>query len=140
MALAKAGHMSGKNYQDLIAWNRAMDLVETVYRESAAIPGEERYGLTAQMRRAAVSVPANIAEGQGRRTDGEFLNHLSVAHGSVRELETHAMIAARLEYLEPSAVSTILASAAEVGRLVAALGNAVSHRQSSRQRSLVSSM
>jgi four helix bundle protein len=72
MALAKAGHMAGKNYQDLIAWNRAMDLVETVYRESAAIPGEERYGLTAQMRRAAVSVPANIAEGQGRRTDGEF--------------------------------------------------------------------
>ena len=86
MALAIAGRMSGKNYQDLIAWQRAMALVEAVYRESAAMPTEERYGLTAQIRRAAVSVPANIAEGQGRSTDGEFLNLLSVAHGSVREL------------------------------------------------------
>ena len=60
------------------------------------------------MRRAAVSIPANIAEGQGRSTDGEFLNQLSVAHGSVRELETHALIAGRLNLLEPQAVSTIL--------------------------------
>jgi four helix bundle protein len=133
--LAKIGHVSGKNYQDLIAWNRAMDFVETVYRESAAIPADERYGLTTQMRRAAVSVPANIAEGQSRRTDGEFLNHLSVAHGSAREVETHAMIAGRLEFLEPSAVPTILASAAEVGRLVTALGNAVGRRQNSRHGS-----
>jgi four helix bundle protein len=126
--------MSGKNYQDLIAWQRAMDLVETVYRESASIPAEERYGLTAQIRRAAVSVPANIAEGQGRSTDGEFLNLLSVAHGSVRELETHAMIAGRLELLEPSAVSAILENAAEVGRLVTALGNALRLRSGSHYR------
>jgi len=111
-----------------------MDLVETVYRESAAIPAEERYGLTAQIRRAAVSVPANIAEGQGRSTDGEFLNLLSVAHGSVRELETHAMIAGRLELLEPSAVSAILENAAEVGRLVTALGNALRLRSGSQYR------
>ena len=65
-----------------------------------------------------MSVPASIAEGQGRSTDGEFLNHLSAAHGSVRELETHAMIAGRLQFLEASAVSTILERAAEVGRLV----------------------
>jgi four helix bundle protein len=71
-----------------------MELVETVYPESTVIPLEGRYGVTAQMRRAAVSIPANIAEGQGRHTDGEFLNQLSVAHGSVRELETHTMIAA----------------------------------------------
>lgn len=93
MALAHTGHVPGKNYQDLIAWQLAMDLVEAVYRESAGIPVEKRYGLTAPMRRAAVSIPANIAEGQGRHTDGEFLNQLSVAHGSVRELETHTMIA-----------------------------------------------
>ena len=121
--------MPARNYQDLVAWNRAMDLVEAVYRESAAMPLDERFGLTAQMRRAAVSVPANIAEGQGRRTRGEFLNHLSVAHGSVRELETHAMIAGRLKFLDQSAVSTILQGAAEVGRLVSALGTALGRGQ-----------
>ncbi len=110
-----------------------MDLVEEVYRESAVIPAEERYGLTAQIRRAAVSVPANIAEGQGRTTDGEFLNLLSVAHGSVRELETHAMIAGRLQFIEPPAVSAILGSAAEVGRLITALGNELRRRSSKRQ-------
>ncbi len=102
-----------------------MDLVEVVYLKSALMPVEERFGLTAQMRRAAVSVPANIAEGQGRRTCGEFLNHLSVAHGSVRELETHAMLAGRLKFLEQAAVTTILHGTAEVGRLVTALGNAL---------------
>ena len=121
-----------KNYQDLIAWQLAMDLVEAVYRESAGIPVEERYGLTAQMRRAAVSIPANIAEGQGRHTDGEFLNQLSVAHGSVRELETHAMIAGRLEFLAPSTVTAILERAAEVGRLVTALANELRRRNDKR--------
>jgi four helix bundle protein len=125
MTLATANAVATKNYQDLIAWNRAMDLVETVYRESADMPTDERFGLTAQMRRAAVSVPANIAEGQGRRTRGEFLNHLSVAHGSVRELETHAMIAGRLQFLDERAVSKILEGASEVGRLVSALGSAL---------------
>jgi len=120
--------VAGKNYQDLLAWQRAMELVETVYRESAAIPPEERYGLTSQMRRAAVSIPSNIAEGQGRHTDGEFLNQLSVAHGSVRELETHTMIAGRLEFIAPSTVATILERAAQVGRLVNALANELRRR------------
>jgi len=102
-----------------------MDLVEVVYLESAPMPVEKRFGLTAQIRCAAVSVPANIAEGQGRRTSGEFLNHLSIAHGSVRELETHAMIAGRRKFLEQSAVDRILEGAAEVGRLVSALGTAL---------------
>ena len=110
-----------------------MDLVETVYRESATMPVDERFGLTAQMRRAAVSVPANIAEGQGRRTCGEFLNHLSAAHGSVRELETHAMIAGRLKFLDQSAIGTILEGAAEVGRLVSALGTALGRNSSPRR-------
>ena len=105
-----------------------MDLVEAVYRESSVLPLEERYGLTTQMRRAAVSIPANIAEGQGRHTDGEFLNQLSVAHGSVRELETHAMIAGRLKFLTPSAVAAILKGAADVGSLVTALANELRRR------------
>ena len=126
--LARQRRVAGKNYQDLLAWQRAMELVETVYRESAAIPPEERYGLTSQMRRAAVSIPSNIAEGQGRHTDGEFLNQLSVAHGSVRELETHTMIAGRLEFIAPSTVATILERAAQVGRLVNALANELRRR------------
>jgi len=130
--LAFAGLVSAKNYQDLIAWKRAMDLVETVYRVSVVMPADERFGLTAQMRRAAVSVPANIAEGQGRRTRGEFLNHLSAAHGSVRELETHTIIAGRLEFLDQSAVTAILAGAAEVGRLVTGLANALNRQSSNR--------
>ena len=124
--------MAGKNYQDLLAWQRAMELVETVYRESAAIPPEERYGLTSQMRRAAVSIFSNIAEGQGRHTDGEFLNQLSVAHGSVRELETHTIIAGRLEFMAPSTVATILERAGQVGRLVNALANELRRRNPKR--------
>ena len=79
MRIAPAEHVPSKNYADLAAWQRAMDLVEAVYALSSALPPEERFGLRAQMRRAAVSIPANIAEGQGRRTRGEFLNHLSMA-------------------------------------------------------------
>jgi four helix bundle protein len=118
MRLADGASMPSRNYQDLIAWQRAMDLVEVVYRESAAMPLEERFGLIAQMRRASTSIPPNVAEGQGRRTCGEFLNHLSIAHGSVRELGTHAILAGRLGLLAQPVVAQILERAAEVGRLV----------------------
>ena len=128
MPLAPDWGMSPKNYQGLVAWQRAIDLVEAVYRESARMPAEERFGLVAQMRRAAVSIPANIAEGQGRRTCGEFLNHLSNAHGSVREVETHALIAGRLGLLSETAVGNILAGTAEVGRLVTGLANSLARR------------
>jgi four helix bundle protein len=110
---------------DLIAWQKAMDLAESIYRVSAGMPREELYGLTSQMRRASVSIPANIAEGQGRWTDGEFRNQLSVAHGSIRELETHAMLAGRLHYLKSDQVQQLLAQAAEVGRLVTGLANSL---------------
>jgi four helix bundle protein len=105
------------DYTELVAWQRAMDLVSAVYEASQAMPALERYGLTAQMRRAAVSIPANIAEGQGRKTCGEFRNHLSVAHGSVRELETHILLAERLHMMDPGAAKGILERAGEVGRL-----------------------
>jgi four helix bundle protein len=117
--------VASKNYKDLIAWQKAMTLAEAVYKASVALPLEERFGLSAQMRRAAVSVPANIAEGQGRRTEGEFVNQLSIAHGSVRELETHVMLAGRLDFLEDEVVHTLLAQAGEVGRLVKGLSNSM---------------
>jgi four helix bundle protein len=115
--------VGGKNYQDLIAWQKAMDLAEAVYRATASLPREELFGLTSQMRRAAISIPANIAEGQGRRTDGEFVNQLSVAHGSIRELETHAILCGRLRMLKAAEVRSLLDAAAEVGRLVTGLAN-----------------
>ena len=117
--------MAGQNYRDLIARQKAMDLAENVHRVTVRMPREELYGLTAQMRRASVSVPANIAEGQGRRTDGEFLNQLSVAHGSLRELETHVLLAGRLQFLNADEVQHLMNRAAEVGRLVNGLANSL---------------
>lgn len=113
------------DYTELVVWQRAMDLATAVYAASRTMPPEERYGLTAQMRRAAVAVSANIAEGQGRRTRGEFLNQLSVAHGSLRELETHVMLAQRLQMMDPTAAKGILERAAEVGRLLNGLSNSL---------------
>ena len=113
--------MSGQNYRDLLAWQRAMDVVEAVYKSSAKWPKEEQYGLTSQVRRAAVSVPSNIAEGQGRRGRPEFLRYLNIAHGSLREVETQILIAKRLEYLKQEQTEGLLEQAAEVGRLVQGL-------------------
>ena len=108
-------------YTELIAWQRAMDLVVTVYEVSLKLPIEEKFGLTTQMRRAATSVPANIAEGQGRRTRGEFRNSLSIARGSVCELQTHIRISERLGLIAPDVAERVLLSSDEVGRLVSGL-------------------
>jgi four helix bundle protein len=115
-----------KNYRDLVAWQKALDLAEAVYRETRPFPHEEKYGLTAQMRRAAVSVPSNIAEGQGRRSDRPFSLHLSIAHGSLRELETQVLLSGRLGYLSESRVSELLEATSEVGRLVTGLDKSIS--------------
>jgi four helix bundle protein len=90
------------------------------------MPREELYGLTSQMRRSAVSIPSNIAEGQGRRTDGEFVNLLSVAHGSIRELETQLMLSSRLQFVPSGVTQPVLEQCAEVGRLVNGLMNSIS--------------
>lgn len=92
--------MAGLGYRDLVAWQRAVDLVELIYRTTANWPREEIYGLTNQIRRAAVSVPANIAEGQGRNSRKEFAHHLAIANGSLCEVETHLIIAKRLSYID----------------------------------------
>lgn len=90
--------MPGK-YQELIVWHKAMDLVTTIYGYTQAFPQDEVFGLISQMRRAAVSVPSNIAEGQGRQSKAEFRRFLSIARGSLYELETQVVIAQRLNYL-----------------------------------------
>ena len=118
--------MAGRNYTDLVAWQKSMDLAQELYRATARFPKEEMYGLTSQLRRAAVSVPSNIAEGQGRRTTGAFLQHLSIAHGSLRETETQMLLAARLGYLSDKAAASLMKQAGEVGRLITGLANSLS--------------
>jgi len=95
-----------------------MDLVKAIYDETRTWPKEELYGLTSQIRRAAVSVPSNIAEGQGRRSTREFLNHLSIAYGSLMEVETQIIIAEEQGYWPPQRAEALLNLAAEVGRLI----------------------
>ena len=118
--------MGIRNYRDLVAWQRAMDLAEHVYGVTKSFPVEERYVLTAQMRKSAVSVPSNIAEGQGLRSDGAFGRHLSIARGSLWELETQLLLSARLGYIDRAESERLAELASEVGKSVAGLSHAVS--------------
>ncbi|HXU35418.1 MAG TPA: four helix bundle protein [Blastocatellia bacterium] len=115
--------MAIKSYRDLIVWQKAMDLVEEVYKKTKGFPREELYGLTSQLRRAVVSVPSNIAEGQGRSSTKEFLHHLSIAYGSLCEVGTQILIAHRLGFLETGDVEVLDGSCSEVGRLINGLSN-----------------
>ncbi|WP_295946467.1 four helix bundle protein [uncultured Xanthomonas sp.] len=92
------GESSKRPHERLDVWRDSMDLVEMIYRLSEAFPATERFGLTAQLRRAAVSIPANIAEGAARRSTPEYLRFLSIARGSLSEASTHLQIARRLDY------------------------------------------
>ena len=87
------------NYKQLKIWDKSIDLVVDVYKATAEFPKEEKYGLTSQMRRSAVSIPSNIAEGAGRNSDKEFCHFLSNAHGSSFELETQVIVSERLELI-----------------------------------------
>ena len=98
-----------------------MDLIDAVYRESRVMPVEERFGLATQMRRAAVPVAANIAEGYGRLHRGDYLRHLSIASGSLAELETHLRIAARQELMPAQSSTVFLGHAARVGKMLRTL-------------------
>jgi four helix bundle protein len=110
--------MAIRNYQDLVVWQKAMELCEAIYRVTARFPKEETYGLTSQMRRASVSVPSNIAEGQGRGSDKDWNRHLRIAYGSLRELETQLILAQRLKFLTASDTDALLERSSEVGRLM----------------------
>ncbi|HEU5462655.1 MAG TPA: four helix bundle protein [Candidatus Binatia bacterium] len=109
------------SYKDLLVWQRAMDLVETVYRIMATFPRSEEWGLISQMRRAVVSVPSNIAEGYGRQATGEYRHHLSIARGSLLELETQILLALRLKYLQSAAADPVLKELDEISRMLATL-------------------
>lgn len=113
--------MAVKSYKELIAWQRAMDLVVAVYQATQAFPKEELYGLTSQIRRCAVSVPSNLAEGQGRGTTLDFLRFTHIAMGSLQELETQLAIATRLSFMKQELLDGLLAASDEVGRLTRGL-------------------
>ena len=123
--------MGMRHYRDLIAWQKAMDLVVRVYEATKGFPPEERFGLTTQLRRAAVSVPSNIADGQGRHATRDFLLCLSIAYGSLQEVETQLIIARRLEYLEESLQAGLFYLTNEVARLINGLMNSLSPQDSS---------
>jgi four helix bundle protein len=117
-----------KSYRDLEVWKLAMDLVELCYGLSERFPRNEEFGLRSQVRRSAVSIPSNIAEGNGRSATGDYLRHLSIAHGSLMELETQIQIAGRLQYLNDAAVSEVLERADAIGRMLTALARRLRER------------
>ncbi|HYW67435.1 MAG TPA: four helix bundle protein [Candidatus Dormibacteraeota bacterium] len=112
---------------ELKIWQKAMDLVEACYKFSGALPKDERFGLTSQIRRAATSVPANIAEGFGRWNTREFARFLAIACGSVRELETHIVIAQRLGFAPAASAEQVLRATDELARMLFRMRQRVMH-------------
>ncbi len=116
-----------RSHRDLIVWQKAMDLVVTVYRATDTFPKSETYGLTSQIRRAITSIPANIAEGQGRRLTKEFVYFLANARGSLWELDTHLESATRLGFLSADSHYELQSQLDEVGRMLNGLMRSVSN-------------
>ncbi len=108
-------------HEKLEAWIKSLELVTEIYKYTEGFPREERYGLTSQIRRAAVSIPANIAEGAGRQSKKEFAHFLSNSQGSASELETELIIFLRLGYLDQSTFLELISKLERVGRLVTGL-------------------
>lgn len=105
------------DYKQLKVWNKAIDLVVDVYKATGDFPKEEKYGLISQMRRCAVSIPSNIAEGAGRNSDKEFCHFLSIAHGSSYELETQLIVSQRLELIDSTISDALCAKINEVQKM-----------------------
>ncbi len=113
--------MAIQSYRDLKVWQKSVALAVECYQLSRRMPRAEMYGLSSQIQRSAVSIPANIAEGHGREHLGDYLHHLSVANGSLMELETHMLIAVKLTYLNSDDIKPILLHSGEVGRMLSGL-------------------
>ena len=118
-----------KDFKDLRVWQRSMDLMVRCYELTRQFPREERYGLSSQLQRSALSVPANIAEGNGRRHRKEYLHHLSIAKGSLNEVETLLIAARRLRYLKESDGADLAEMVDETGRRLITLIRALDPEQ-----------
>ena len=119
-----------QQYQELIAWQKAMDLVTRICEVTVSFPQKEMFGLINQLRRAAVSIPSNIAEGQGRQTTKDFMRYLSIARGSLQEMETQVILAARLKYIAEREKVELLEKSAETSRLMSGLSRSLSRNTS----------
>jgi len=120
--------MDGKNFRDLKVWQLGMQLAEEVYRLSQEFPKHEMYGLGSQIQRAAVSIPANIAEGHAIGSTKDFARFLGIAQGSLAELETHLMLADRMKYGNPIQIQSILNRCGEEARMLRSLRKSVRAR------------
>lgn len=110
--------MGIQSFKDLQVWNKSVELVAECYKLTNGFPKVELFGLVAQLRRSAVSIPANVAEGHARFHRKEYLHHLSIAHGSIAELETHIHISNRLSYISDEAKNNLLVRISEIGKML----------------------
>ena len=111
----------GGSYRDLIVWQKSVQMVKKIYLASSTFPNDEKFGLTAQIRRAAVSVPSNIAEGQARRTTGDYIRFVSTAEGSLAEAETQLIIAIELNYVSKEQANACFEIMLEIRKMLNAL-------------------
>lgn len=124
--------MAIQSFRDLEVWQQGMRLVESVYAVTRSFPTAELYGLSSQMRRCAVSIPSNIAEGRGRKGTREFMNFLGIAYGSLCELQTQLELSQRLQFIKTDDHSKTQSQADEVGRMINGLINSLNRRNASR--------
>ena len=111
----------GKPHHNLEVWKKALDFVNRIYQVTARFPDEEKFGLTSQMRRSAISIPSNIAEGAGRSTPKEFVNFLHISQGSIAELETQLLIAKNLGFAEDGMIDKVIAKLDEISKMIIGL-------------------
>ena len=128
--------MSIRNYRDLRVWQISMDMVETIYKITALFPKHELYGLVSQLQRCAVSIPSNIAEGHTKSHKKEYLQALSIAQGSLSELETQLEIAKRLSYISEQTLEQLLQTTSSLGKQLYALSNAIEKKVNQPHRNL----
>jgi len=114
-------------FRDLIVWHKSMDLVTDVYRLTSSFPRQEIFALSLQLRRCAVSIPSNIAEGEGRKSATEFAPFLRIAQGSLAELQTQMIVAERLGYVTPQQLAAVFERTEEVGKMLYGLIRTVSN-------------
>ncbi|MEM9659019.1 MAG: four helix bundle protein [Planctomycetota bacterium] len=119
--MAEQNESGIQSYRDLHVWQRAVELVEEIYKVSTSFPADERFGLTSQIRRAAVSVPSNLAEGYGRRRRAQYMHHLDIANSSLKEVETQLIIAGRLSFVHKDQAQDAWDLLQETGKMLTGL-------------------
>ena len=110
-----------KSYKDLIVWQKSLDLVESIYRITEDFPPKENFGIISQMRRASVSIPSNIAEGYGRQSKGSYAQFLSIARGSLFEIETQIELCVRLKYIQEASSKKLQFETTEISKMLTSL-------------------